>query len=196
MSRLHEIDPGIVVKTYDILNSDAKKSISRSSNIVSALTTSQLIPETILTNDYISKNEVPPYDERKREVKRKRQIEKDKTKGKNWYNLPATELTEEKKNDLLAIQMRGGLYADKFFKKGSDIKGLPKYFQTGTVIDSPADFYRRIPNKDRKKTILEELYSDAKVKKFSRKRYTEIKERNRRRIGATKHMKRLKKQKK
>ena len=43
--------------------------------------------------------------------------------------MPAPEITEEKKNDLLAIQMRGGLYADKFFKKGSDTKGLPKYFQ-------------------------------------------------------------------
>lgn len=43
--------------------------------------------------------------------------------------MPAPEMTEEKKNDLLAIQMRGGLFADKFFKKGSDTKGLPKYFQ-------------------------------------------------------------------
>jgi hypothetical protein len=43
--------------------------------------------------------------------------------------MPAPEMTEEKKNDLIAIQMRGGLYADKFFKKGSDTKGLPKYFQ-------------------------------------------------------------------
>ncbi len=99
--------------------------------------------------------------------------------------MPAPEMTEEKKNDLIAIQMRGGLYADKFFKKGSDTKGLPKYFQvsfneqkknrielfylfnqTGTVVDNPADFYRRIPKRDRKKTILEELYNDTKVKKY------------------------------
>jgi hypothetical protein len=98
--------------------------------------------------------------------------------------MPAPEITEEKKNDLIAIQMRGGLYADKFFKRGSDTKGLPKYFQvrfffiyqqiqwfhfyhqTGTVVDNPADFYRRIPKKDRKKTILEELYNDTKVKKY------------------------------
>lgn len=57
------------------------------------------------------------------------QIERTQTKGKNWYFMPAPEMTEEKKNDLLAIQMRGGLYADKFFKRGSDTKGLPKYFQ-------------------------------------------------------------------
>ena len=76
-------------------------------------------------------------------------------------------------------------------------------------MDSPADFYRRIPKKDRKKTILEELYNDTKVKKyvspplirvdlsslsirFSKKRYGELKEINRRRLTATKHMKRLK----
>ncbi|CAF4186343.1 unnamed protein product, partial [Adineta steineri] len=67
---------------------------------------------------------------------------------------------------------------------------------TGTIVDSPADFYRRIPKKDRKKTILEELYNDTKVKKFSKKRYSEIKENNRRRFSALKNMKRLKNKKK
>jgi hypothetical protein len=79
-------------------------------------------------------------------------------------------------------------------------------------VDNPADFYRRIPKKDRKKTILEELYDDTKVKKyvygrilrrmsypslfrFSKKRYGEIKERNRRLFAASKHMKRLKNKK-
>lgn len=57
------------------------------------------------------------------------QIERSKNKGENWFHMPAPEMTEEKKNDLMAIQMRGGLFADKFFKKGSDVKGLPKYFQ-------------------------------------------------------------------
>ncbi|CAF1129447.1 unnamed protein product [Rotaria sordida] len=190
------IDPGVSIKTYDILNFDVRKVKSRSSNIVSALTTSQAIPQTVITDDFVKKSEVPPYDIHQREAKRQRQIERSKTKGKNWYHMPAPEMTEEKKNDLIAIQMRGGLYADKFFKKGSDVKGLPKYFQTGTVVDSAADFYRRIPKKDRKKTILEELYNDSKVKKFSKKRYVEIKETNRRRIAAMKHMKRLKNKKK
>lgn len=190
------LDPGVNIKTYDILNCDVRKGKSRASNIVSALTTSQPIPQTVITDDFVKKTEVPPYDIHQRQAKRERQIEKGKTKGKNWFNMPAPELTEEKKNDLLAVQMRGGLHADKFFKKGSDTKGLPKYFQTGTVVDNPADFYRRIPKKDRKKTILEELYNDVKVKKFSKKRYGEIKETNRRRTAALKHMKRLKNKKK
>jgi hypothetical protein len=50
--------------------------------------------------------------------------------------MPAPEITEEKKNDLIAIQMRGGLYADKFFKRGSDTKGLPKYFQVSFFLST------------------------------------------------------------
>jgi hypothetical protein len=130
------------VKTYDILNCDVRKAKSRSSNIVSALTTSQAIPQTVLTDDFVKKSEIPPYDIHQREAKRQQQQkERSPTKGKNWYHMPAPEMTEEKKNDLLAIQMRGGLYADQFFKKGSHTRGLPKYFQTGTVVDNPADFY-------------------------------------------------------
>jgi len=111
------IDPGVSIKTYDILNCDIRKVKSRSSNIVSALTTSQPIPQTVITDEFVKKSEVPPYDIHQREAKRQRQIERSQTKGKNWYHMPAPEMTEEKKNDLIAIQMRGGLYADKFFKK-------------------------------------------------------------------------------
>ena len=51
------------------------------------------------------------------------------TKGKGWYNMPATELTEDKKNELMVIQMRGALDPKRFYK-GPDIRGaLPKYFQ-------------------------------------------------------------------
>lgn len=57
--------------------------------------------------------------------------------------MPAPEMTEEKKNDLLAIQMRGGLYADRFFKKGSDTKGLPKYFQVSySRKKNPIQFFK------------------------------------------------------
>jgi hypothetical protein len=55
--------------------------------------------------------------------------------------MPAPEITDEKKNDLLAIQMRGGLYADKFFKKGSDTKGLPKYFQVSFYLPIKSNIY-------------------------------------------------------
>jgi len=56
------------------------------------------------------------------------QLEREKTNGRGWFNMPAPDLTEEKKNDLLVIQMRRALDPKRFYK-GPDRKGLPKYFQ-------------------------------------------------------------------
>lgn len=40
-------------------------------------------------------------------------------------------------------------------------------FQVGTVLDSPADFYHaRIPKKERKKTIVEELLADSEFRRY------------------------------
>ena len=56
------------------------------------------------------------------------QKEREKTKGAAWYNLPATEQTEEVQNDLKILQMRAVLNPKQFYKK-NDLKVLPKYFQ-------------------------------------------------------------------
>lgn len=58
------------------------------------------------------------------------QAERDKTKGKNWFNMPAPELTEELENDLKVLQMRSALDPKHFYKRNS-FKTLPKYFQVG-----------------------------------------------------------------
>ena len=51
------------------------------------------------------------------------------SKGRGWYNMPMAEMTEEKKNDLMVIQMRKVLDPKRFYK-GPDIRGaLPKYVQ-------------------------------------------------------------------
>lgn len=42
--------------------------------------------------------------------------------------MPVGDLTEEAKNDLTLIKMRGGLHKDKFFKH-NDSDSLPKFFQ-------------------------------------------------------------------
>ena len=59
----------------------------------------------------------------------KLQMERTMTKGRGWYNMPVAEMTEEKKNDLMVIQMRKVLDPKRFYK-GPDIRGaLPKYVQ-------------------------------------------------------------------
>jgi len=56
-------------------------------------------------------------------------MERQTTKGRGWYNMPLAEMTEEKKNDLMVIQMRKALDPKRFYK-GPDIRGaLPKYVQ-------------------------------------------------------------------
>lgn len=79
--------------------------------------------------------------------------------------MPLGNLTEEAKQDLAVIKMRSGLHKDRFYKS-NDNDNLPKFFQMGTIVDDAADFYSsRVNRKDQKKTILEELINDAKVKK-------------------------------
>ena len=56
------------------------------------------------------------------------QAKRESTKGKNWFDLAATEVTEEMKNDLSILKMRRVLDPKRFYK-GNDMKGLPKFFQ-------------------------------------------------------------------
>ena len=64
----------------------------------------------------------------KRKQKKLRREEREKTKGKDWYNMPALELNEERKRDLELLQMRGVLDPKRFYKKNS-VDTIPKYFQ-------------------------------------------------------------------
>lgn len=125
------------------------------------------------------------------------QLEAAKTKGSNWYNMPATELTDEVKRDLEIIQMRSVLDPKHFYKK-NDLKALPKYFQVGKVESSPLDYYNeRGERKNKKKTIVDELMADAQFQRFNKRKYTEAVQ-EKQKSGyhkANKKMKKLKKNK-
>jgi DNA-directed RNA polymerase subunit N (RpoN/RPB10) len=76
---------------------------------------------------------------------------------------------------------------------------MPRYcLQIGRVVDSPADFYSsRIPQKERKRTLVDELMADAEFKRYAKRKYGEILSSDvKRRKKAYKHAKRLKKLKK
>ena len=71
-------------------------------------------------------------------------------------------------------------------------------FQVGRVVDSPADFYSsRIPKKERKRTIVDELMADAELKQYTKRKHQEIlnadPKRRRKAQRYAKKMKRLKK---
>jgi hypothetical protein len=75
--------------------------------------------------------------------------------------MTSNELNEEKNNDLLALSMRRGWDPKRFYKK-NDNKHLPKFLQIGTVVETAQHFYHsRVPKKDRKRTLVEELLADS-----------------------------------
>ncbi|KAJ3599388.1 hypothetical protein NHX12_033351 [Muraenolepis orangiensis] len=173
------IDPGLRVKELGglYINFDGGKS-KPVSNSVKKLKEQKHLDEvmknSVMGPGFEKLSVAPPYNEAKRSLKLKRKEEKEKTTGDGWFNMKAPELTVELKADLKVIKMRGALDPKRFYKK-SDREGLPKYFQVGTVMDSPTDFYHsRIPKKDRKRTMVEELVADADFRRQNKKKYRDI----------------------
>lgn len=105
-------------------------------------------------------------------------------------------MTEEIENDLKVLQMRSALDGKRFYKK-NDLKVLPKYFQVGKVMDSSLDFHNRLTNKERKRTLVEELLADAEFNKYNKRKYKEIiEEKQKTHYKAYRQAKKLKRKKK
>lgn len=172
------IDPGLSIKKLGGLyvSFDGKKQKPRSSVIeqLKEKKKDQLLQKSIITPDFEKKECVPPFRESLHQLKKQRRAEREKTTGDGWFGMKAPEITSELKNDLKVLKMRASLDPKHFYKK-NDRDGLPKYFQVGTVVDSPIDFYHsRIPKKQRKRTIVEELLADSEFRRYNKKKYQEI----------------------
>lgn len=88
------------------------------------------------------------------------------TKGKGWFDMKAPEMTDEAKMNLEMLKMRKALDPKRFYKN-NDMKGLPKFFQFGKVVESAADFYHsRVPKKKRKANLVQELLGDAEFRQW------------------------------
>ncbi|NXS02794.1 TDIF2 protein, partial [Oxylabes madagascariensis] len=171
------IDPGLNIKKLGglYISFDAKNQKPRSS-VIEPLKKKkdQLLQKSVITPDFERKECVPPYRESLHQLKKQRRAERAKTTGDGWFGMKAPEITSELKNDLKVLKMRASLDPKHFYKK-NDRDGLPKYFQVGTVVDSPIDFYHsRIPKKQRKRTIVEELLADSEFRRYNKKKYQEI----------------------
>ncbi|NWU78555.1 TDIF2 protein, partial [Onychorhynchus coronatus] len=172
------IDPGLNIKKLGglYISFDAKKQKPRLSVIenLKEKKKDQLLQKSVITPDFEKKECVPPFRESLHQLKKQRRAEREKTTGDGWFGMKAPEITSELKNDLKVLKMRASLDPKHFYKK-NDRDGLPKYFQIGTVVDSPIDFYHsRIPKKQRKRTIVEELLADSEFRRYNKKKYQEI----------------------
>ncbi|XP_045904859.1 deoxynucleotidyltransferase terminal-interacting protein 2 isoform X1 [Micropterus dolomieu] len=173
------IDPGIRLKELGglYINFDGSKSKPVSSSLQKLKEKKiqdEVMKKSVIGPDFEKKDAVPPYSESKQALKLKHRAEKEKSTGDGWFNMKAPEISQELKGDLKVLKMRGSMDPKRFYKK-NDRDGFPKYFQVGTVVDSAVDFYHsRIPNKDRKRTMVEELLADAEFRHNNKKKYQHI----------------------
>lgn len=108
--------------------------------------------------------------------RKERQQEREKTTGKEWFNMPRTGITPEIKRDLQVLKMRHVLDRKRHYKKTNQ-KESPKYFQMGTVIEGPTEFFSaRLTKKERKQTIVDELMANEEQKHYFKRKYNQVSE--------------------
>ncbi|CAO3685986.1 unnamed protein product [Rhizopus stolonifer] len=109
-------------------------------------------------------------------IRKERQQEREKTTGKEWFDMPRIELTPEIKRDLQVLKMRHVLDRKRHYKKTNQ-KESPKYFQMGTIIEGPTEFFSvRLAKKERKQTIVDELMASEEQKHYFKRKYNQVSE--------------------
>ncbi|TVY83610.1 rRNA-processing protein fcf2 [Lachnellula suecica] len=110
-------------------------------------------------------------------VKAKAEKAKKATAGSDWFDLPKTNLTPELKRDLQLLRMRSVLDPKRHYKKEGSKPQVPEFSQVGTIIEGPTEFFSaRLSNKDRKRTLVEEVLEGEKATQRFKSKYKEIQE--------------------
>ncbi|VDN96175.1 unnamed protein product [Rodentolepis nana] len=122
----------------------------------------------------------------KREIQRQRKLEK-RSKLAGWFDLPRGDFNQENKDDREIVAMRNVLSSDLHTRKAD---GRRAHFHVGTIVDDPGSFYDRVPRKQRKKNLVDELLANAEYMKKQRRQYAKIqKEKQEKRAAALRKMK-------
>jgi hypothetical protein len=103
---------------------------------------------------------------------KKKHVRKLVTSGRGWFNLTATEMTEEVQQDLRALRMRSALDPKRFYKSHDRPS---KFVQVGTVIEGRHEFYSsRLTKKERRTNLVEELMADEKSRQYTKRKFSAI----------------------
>ncbi|CAM9757396.1 unnamed protein product [Ectocarpus sp. 8 AP-2014] len=104
---------------------------------------------------------------------------KDDTAGKGWFNMEQAEMTPELKRDLQVIRMRNYVDPKRFYKASDKVSKFMQ--QIGTVKEGPSEYFSsRMTNKERKKTLVDELLvADDAFRAYSKNQYGSIQSRKR-----------------
>lgn len=122
-------------------------------------------------------------------VKAAKKAAREATAGAQWFNMPRSEVTDTVRRDWQILQMRNVLDPKRHYKKES--APIPKFFQTGTVVEGNTEFFSaRIARKDRKKTIADEILNNDKARDYFKRKFNEIQVQKH--SGRSKHYKKIK----
>jgi hypothetical protein len=84
-------------------------------------------------------------------------------------------LTPELKRDLQLLQMRDVLDPHRHYKKEGKRPAVPEYSQVGTIIEGPTEYFNgRLSNKERKRTLVEEVLAGESSNGRFKSKYNEI----------------------
>ncbi|OZJ02798.1 hypothetical protein BZG36_04427 [Bifiguratus adelaidae] len=138
--------------------------------------------EDVLSNEKTSKGEyksngkaVERAVEEPRLTAKQRKEQREATTGKGWFDMPKAEMTPELERDLQILKLRNVLDPKRHYKKEGKKQSMPEYFQVGTVIEGPTEFFSsRLTNKERKKTIVDELMADHERRQYYKRKFLDI----------------------
>lgn len=102
--------------------------------------------------------------------------------------MPAVTITPEIKRDLQILKLRNVLDPKRFYKRGSGEigvvagtkptkKGEPekRYFQTGTLIEGPHEYFSaRMSKKEAKNSIVDEIMADTERQQYYKRKFNEV----------------------
>uniref|UniRef100_A0AAG5DJP1 Fcf2 pre-rRNA processing C-terminal domain-containing protein n=1 Tax=Anopheles atroparvus TaxID=41427 RepID=A0AAG5DJP1_ANOAO len=129
--------------------------------------------QTVLTPGIEKKEDIARLGMKDDKLKKLNRAERKKTKGRNWFDMAAPEITPEVSNELTLIKMRSVLDPKKVYGRVEKRK-TPKYFEIGTVIESPLDHYNeRGIKRSKKQSLVDELLADAEFQKYNKRKYAE-----------------------
>jgi hypothetical protein len=168
------IDPGELPPSYIDFNNLTKPPVDDKNPATSERLCS-IMENSLINQPEFFSNQAPlnPLHSGK-ELKKMRKQQKNDNAGKNWFNMKATEFTDEDKLDRELLKMRELIYPGQFIKKGA-LKDIDeaKFVQVGTWQDSPLDFYTKRKIK-KKKSMVETLLADADFKKRNKAKFLKI----------------------
>jgi hypothetical protein len=89
--------------------------------------------------------------------------------------MPRTDLTPELKRDLQLIKMRSVLDPHRQYKKDNGKMQAPEFSQVGTIVEGATEYYSgRLDNKQRKRTLVEEVLAGEHETKRFKRQYGEL----------------------